>query len=101
MLREQINDIMVRWNPKERQGSKYDPAQFLETPEQARKLIRHLEKELERARKQKNVELVEELSDFLSRVELLSRRFFRWEQSMERALEAEDLREINKLPLGF
>ena len=42
MLREHINDIRIRWSPKERRGSGYDPVLFLETPEQARKLIKHL-----------------------------------------------------------
>jgi len=101
MLREQINDIMVRWNPKERRGSRYDPALFLETPEQARKLIRHLEAELARARTEKNRELVAETVEVLARVENLSRRFFRWEQALSRNLDAEELREIKKLPLGF
>jgi hypothetical protein len=101
MLREQINDIMVRWNPKERRGSRYDPAMFLETPEQARKLIRHLEAELSRARAEKNRELIAETAEVLTRVENLSRRFFRWEQTLSRTLEAEELREIKKLPLGL
>lgn len=101
MLREQINEIMVRWNPKERRGSRYDPVAFLETPEQARKLIRHLERELARARAEKNQELIAETSETLSRVESLSRQFFRWEQSISRSLESEELREIKKLPLAF
>ena len=48
MLREHINEIMIRWSPKERRGAAYDPIRFLETPEQARKLILHLEQELSR-----------------------------------------------------
>jgi hypothetical protein len=101
MLREHINDIAVRWNPKERRGSRYDPARFLETPEQARKLIRHLEDELDRARAEKNRELVDETLEILCRVESLSRRFFRWEQAVSRSIETEEIREIKKLPLGF
>jgi len=101
MLREHINDIRIRWSPKERRGSAYDPVLFLETPEQARKLIRHLEEELARARQERNKELVSEVGDILARVERLSKKFFRWEQSMTRALEAQDLREIKNLPLGF
>ncbi len=79
----------------------YDPVLFLETPEQARKLLRHLDRQLQRAKQDRNKELVAELEDVLSRVESLSKKFFRWEQSMSRSLEAEDLREIKKLPLGF
>jgi hypothetical protein len=29
MLREHINDIMTRWNPRERRGTRYDPSDFL------------------------------------------------------------------------
>jgi hypothetical protein len=101
MLREHINDIMTRWNPKERRGSAYDPVLFLETPEQARKLITHLQKELDRARRDKNKELIAEVTEILARVQSLSKRFFKWEQSISRNLEAEDLREIRKLPLNF
>jgi hypothetical protein len=101
MLREHINDIRIRWSPKERRGTDYDPGLFLETPEQARKLIRHLHQELAKARAEKNAELISETQEKLARVEDLSRRFFRWEQSMSRTLEAEDLREIRELPLGF
>jgi hypothetical protein len=101
MLREHINDIMVRWNPKERRGTRYDPALFLETPEQARKLIRHLEAELARARVEKNRELIAEILEILLRVENLSKRFFRWEQAVSRSVETEEMREIKKLPLGF
>lgn len=101
MLKEHINDIMTRWNPKERRGSSYDPVLFLETPEQARKLIHHLQRELARAEHEKNEELITEVEEKLSRVERLSRQFFRWEENMARALNAQDLREIKKLPLGF
>jgi len=101
MLREHINDIRIRWSPKERRGSAYDPVLFLETPEQARKLIKHLHQELARARQERNKELISEVGEILSRVESLSKKFFRWEQSLSRALEAQDLREIKKLPLGF
>jgi hypothetical protein len=101
MLKEHINDIMTRWNPKERRGSSYDPVLFLETPEQARKLIRHLQRELAKAEEEKNSELISEVGEKLSRVERLSRQFFRWEENMARALNAQDLREIKKLPLGF
>ncbi len=101
MLREHINDIMTRWNPKERRGSRYDPVTFLETPEQARKLITHLQKELDRARRDKNKELISEVVEILARVETLSKKFFKWEQTMSRNLEAEELREIRKLPLNF
>lgn len=101
MLREHINDIRVRWNPKERRGSAYDPLLFLETPEQARKLIRHLRDELERARQAKNKELIFEIEDILVRVESLSKKFFRWEENMSRSLKTEDLKEIRQLPLNF
>ncbi len=101
MLREHINDIMTRWAPKERRGALYDPVLFLETPEQARKLIRHLQQELNRAHRERNKELVSEVGEILSRVESLSKRFFRWEENMRRSLREEDLREIKKLPLGF
>jgi DNA-binding transcriptional regulator GbsR (MarR family) len=101
MLREHINDIMTRWSPKERRGSLYDPVMFLETPEQARKLISHLQHELKKARRERNQELVSEVGEILSRVENLSKKFFRWEENMRRSLREEDLREIKKLPLGF
>lgn len=101
MLREHINSIMVRWNPRERPGSRYDPDRFLETPEQARKLIQHLEAELTRARAAKNRELASEIQEILARVESLSRKFFRWEMATSRAVDTEELREIRKLPLGF
>lgn len=101
MLREHINDIMTRWNPKERRGSKYDPGRFLETPEQARKLIKHLQLELDKARSAKNKELIAETEEVLAIVENLSRRFFRWEQSVSRDANSEDMREIKKLPMSF
>ncbi len=101
MLREHINDIRIRWSPRERRGESYDPGLFLETPEQARKLIRHLQDELEKARREKNKELIFEVGDILARVENLARKFFRWEESLARALDAQELREIKKLPLGF
>jgi len=92
---------MIRWAPKERRGSSYDPVRFLETPEQARKLIRHLRDELDRAHRERNKELISEVVEQLARVESLSKRFFRWEQSINRSLQADDLREIKKLPLGL
>lgn len=101
MLREHINDIMSRWSPKERRGSTYDPTLFVETSDQARKLIGHLEAELAKARKERNFELVNEISNNLARVESLSRQFFRWEKNRERSLELEEMREIKKLPLGL
>ncbi|MCA1961838.1 MAG: hypothetical protein LDL33_13720 [Desulfomonile sp.] len=101
MLKEHINDIMIRWSPKERRGSGYDPVVFLETPEQARKLLRHLDEQLGRARRERNRELVSEIEEILARVEGLARRFFQWERSMARSQEAHDLREIAKLPLRF
>ncbi|MEW6350735.1 MAG: hypothetical protein AB1646_16865 [Thermodesulfobacteriota bacterium] len=101
MLREHINDIMIRWSPRERRGAAYDPVRFLETPEQARKLLRHLHTELSRAKREKNLELVRELQEILGRVECLARRFFRWEQDVVRSQQTEDLREIRKLPLNF
>ncbi len=101
MLREHINDIMTRWSPKERRGSQYDPTIFVETSEQARKLIDHLERELAKAQRARNVELANEISSNLSRVESLSRQFFRWEKNRERTLKVEEMREIKKLPLGL
>jgi hypothetical protein len=101
MLREHINDIMIRWSPKERPGSAYDPSLFLETPDQARRLIRHLHTELEKAHREKNSELIQEVGDNLAKVERLAKKFFRWEEKISRALYAQDLREIKKLPLGL
>jgi hypothetical protein len=101
MLREHINEIMTRWSPKERRGAKYDPMVFLETPEQARKLLIHLRKELKKAAAEKNIALVQEIEEVLETVEKLSKQFFRWEDDIQRSLESQDLREIRKLPLGF
>lgn len=101
MLRSQINDIMIRWNPKERKGSKYDPVLFLETPEQARKLLTHLERELDCARYERNAELVREISEVLEKVRGLAQRFFRWEKSNMRSVKAQEIREIKKLPVGL
>lgn len=101
MLKEHINDINTRWAPKERRGSAYDPQIFLETPEQARKLLTHLQSQLAVAKRDKNRELILELSEILARVESLSKRFFRWEQSLDQNAGENDLREIRKLPLNF
>ena len=101
MLREHNSGIMIRWSPKEKRGGDYDPTLFIETPEQARKLIRHLKDELRRAQTEKNQELMLELDGILCRVENLSRKFFRWEQAISRSLRADELREIRKLPLQF
>jgi hypothetical protein len=101
MLREHINDIMIRWSPKERRGSGYDPVLFLETPEQARKLIYHLRSELDRALREKNRELIAEMEDTLAQVQRLSKRFFRWEEQIAHNLSAQDLVEIKKLPMGM
>lgn len=99
MLRDEINNMRVRWNPKERRGSTYDPSAFLETPEQARRLIDNLTQQLDRARVEKNRELIDELEEVLAKVESLSRKFFRWERSQERSLKSQELREIRKLPM--
>jgi hypothetical protein len=101
MLREHINDIRIRWSPKERGGTAYDPGLYLETPEQARRLIQHLRTELDKARREKNTELVREVGEVLDRVERLSKKFFRWEERITRAVNTEELKEIKKLPLGF
>jgi len=101
MLREHINDIMTRWSPRERPGSTYDPSLFLETPEQARRLIRHLQAELVKTRIERNAELIQEVGENLAKVERLAKKFFRWEEKMSRASHAQDLREIKKLPLGL
>jgi hypothetical protein len=101
MLREHVTDIMTRWCPKQRRGSRYDPTAFLETPEQARKLIRHLETRLVVAKSERNKELIAELQEALNIVEDLSRRFFRWERDIERALEAEEAKEFKKMPIRF
>ena len=101
MLREHINDIMIRWSPRERPGTTYDPGMFLETPEQARRLIRHLRKQLSKAGLERNNELASEIGEILTKVESLSRKFFRWERAMSRSLTAQDIREIKKLPIGL
>jgi hypothetical protein len=101
MLRSEINDIRVRWNPKERRGSNYDPVFFVETPEQARRLLEHLHSELDRAKREKNTELIHELTDSVNKVESLSRKFFRWEKRTEYALEDSERKEIEKLPMGL
>jgi len=101
MLREHINDIRIRWSPRERSGSAYDPSLYLETPDQARRLIQHLQTELEKAHRARNTELVMELEEILERVLRLSKKFFRWEEHLTRTLTSEELREIKKLPLGF
>ena len=101
MLREQINDIMVRWNPKERRGSTYDPGSYIETPEQARRLISHLQQQLEEARRDKNTELIKDIKEILLKVENLAKRFFRWEAHNQRTLRLQEMREIKKLPVRF
>ena len=101
MLREQINDIMTRWNPKERRGAAYDPVSYIETPEQARRLITHLKEQLAEARQEKNAELVKDLKEVLLKVESLAKKFFRWEAHNERTLQMQEMREIKKLPVRF
>jgi hypothetical protein len=101
MLREHINDIRVRWSPKERAGSQYDPQIYLESPEQARKLINYLSEKLKRARTNHDRVLAEEISQTLLQVENLSKRFFRWEENIFKNLEKHDLKEINELPVRF
>jgi hypothetical protein len=92
---------MVRWCPKERAGSVYDPGIFLETPEQARRLITHLREQLSRADRERNRELASELVGILVRVESLAQRFFHWERSMSRVVTADEIEEIKKLPIGL
>lgn len=101
MLRGQVNDIMVRWCPKQRRGSGYDPVAFLETPEQARKLIKHLKQQLANARSSRNKELISELQEALSVVESLSVKFFRWERDIDRTVAAEEMKEFKKMPIRF
>ncbi|MGC8603663.1 MAG: hypothetical protein ACP5VS_08255 [Desulfomonilaceae bacterium] len=101
MLREHINDIRTRWSPKQRAGSPYDPHVYLESPEQARKLINYLKEKLIRARKNHDRVLAEEISETLLKVENLSRKFFRWEESISNSLNKQDLKEINELPVIF
>jgi hypothetical protein len=101
MLREHNSELMIRWSPKESRASNYDPGLFVESAEQARKLIRHLTRELGKAYREKNSELITEIENTLSRVEGLAKKFFRWEQAISQSLNAEDLREIRKLPIQF
>lgn len=101
MLRGQINEILVRWGPKQKRANGYDPMVFLETPEQARKLLRHLNQELANARRERNTELVRELMGTLAKAEGLAKRLFRWEQNIQRSVKSQELREIKKLPLGL
>lgn len=79
----------------------YDPTVYLETPEQARKLIKHLSDQLAQARRARNSELISELEANLERVEALSRDFFRWERNNERSLQTQEMREIKKMPIGL
>ncbi len=101
MLREHINDIRTRWSPKERAGSPYDPSIYLESPEQARRLINYLKEKLNRARRNHDRVLAEEISETLLKVENLSRKFFRWEENIANSLNRQDLKEINDLPVIF
>lgn len=101
MLREHINDIRTRWSPKQRAGSPYDPHVYLESPEQARKLINYLNEKLVRAQRNHDRVLAEEISETLSKVESLSRKFFRWEENISKTLNKQDLKEINELPVRF
>lgn len=101
MLKGQINDIVNRWGPRETKSERYDPLRFIETPEQARKLLTHLTRELEQAKIEKNRELIAELTAILSKVESIASRFFRWEQSIQRSVDEQEIKEIKKLPLGF
>ncbi|MFC1834192.1 hypothetical protein ACFL2Q_05595 [Thermodesulfobacteriota bacterium] len=101
MLRGQINDIRVRWSPKEKPGSKYDPVLFLETAEQARKLLEHLEDELAKAERARNAELVGEVREALAKVRKLSKKFFRWEENNLRSVKSQEAQEIAKLPMSI
>lgn len=101
MLREHVNDIRSRWNPKERRGSVYDPSIYVETPEQARKLLDHLTKKLREAQENKDKYLASEIAQSLDKVENIARRFFRWEESLSKTLKDQDLREIKNLPIRF
>jgi polyhydroxyalkanoate synthesis regulator phasin len=92
---------MTRWNPKERRGAAYDPVSFVETPEQARRLMSHLEQQLTKARQEKNAELIKDIKEVLLKVESLAQKFFRWEAHNERALQLQEMREIRKLPVRF
>ncbi len=101
MLREHNSELMIRWSPKESRADIYDPVLFVESAEQARKLIRHLTQELRKAHRERNSELIGEIENILSRVEGLAKKFFRWEQVISQSVNAEDLREIRKLPIQF
>ena len=101
MLREHINDIRTRWSPKERAGSPYDPDIYIESPEQARRLINYLTEKLIKAKKNHDRVSVQEISETLLKVENLSRKFFRWEESISSSLNKQDLKEINELPVVF
>ncbi|MGC8660687.1 MAG: hypothetical protein ACP5U1_16600 [Desulfomonilaceae bacterium] len=101
MLREHINDIRTRWSPKERAGSPYDPSIYLESPEQARRLINYLTEKLNRAKRNHDRVLAEEISETLLKVENLSRKFFRWEENIANSLNRQDLKEIGDLPVIF
>jgi hypothetical protein len=101
MLREHINDMRTRWSPKERAGSLYDPHIYLESPEQARRLINYLNEKLTKAKKNHDRVLAEEIFETLLKVENLSRKFFRWEENISNSLNKQDLKEINELPVIF
>lgn len=101
MLKEHINEIRSKWNPKERRGSGYDPSIYVETPEQARKLLNHLKQKLRDAQKNRDHYLASEISQSLEKVESIARRFFRWEESLSKTLQDQDLREIKNLPIRF
>lgn len=101
MLREHVNDIRSRWSPKERRGSVYDPNIYIETPEQARKLLSHLKQKLREAEKNRDHYLAQEIAQSLNKVECIARRFFRWEESLTKTLKEQDMREIKNLPIRF
>lgn len=101
MLREHVNDIRSRWNPKERRGSRYDPSIYVETPEQARKLLNHLKEKLQEAQKNRDKYLASEIAQSLDKVESIAKRFFRWEESLTKTLRDQDLKEIKDLPIRF
>ncbi len=101
MLREHVNDIRSRWNPKERRGSVYDPSIYVETPEQARKLLNHLKQKLREAQKNRDHYLASEIAHSLDKVEAIARRFFRWEESLSKTMQDQDMREIRNLPIRF
>lgn len=101
MLREHVNDIRSRWSPKERRGSVYDPNTYIETPEQARKLLSHLKQKLRDAERKRDYYLAEEIAQSLEKIEIIARRFFRWEESLTKTLKDQDMREIKNLPIRF